>query len=174
MMRRTHAESDLVLGMLALKRGLIDHRQLLEAFDVWKTGEGGSMEEILVEQGALDRAGVLLVQSQLRGEEPGHSATVAYFPSEARGEPGGRSGVIADRAQDASGLIEDAERFRIIRPHARGGLGEVFLALDVELDRQVALKELQAYHAHDPQSQSRFLREAMVTGRLEHPGISNT
>ena len=32
-------------------------------------------------------------------------------------------------------------------------------------------KELQAYHAHDPQSQSRFLREARVTGRLEHPGI---
>ena len=63
------------------------------------------------------------------------------------------------------------ERFRIIRPHARGGLGEVFLALDPELDRQVALKELQSYHAHDPVSQSRFLREARVTGRLEHPGI---
>ena len=63
------------------------------------------------------------------------------------------------------------ERYRVIRPHARGGLGEVFLALDPELDRQVALKELQSFHADDPVSQSRFLREARVTGRLEHPGI---
>ncbi len=62
-------------------------------------------------------------------------------------------------------------RFRIVRPHARGGLGEVFVAIDPELDRQVALKELRAYHAHDPASQERFLREARVTGRLEHPGI---
>ncbi len=63
------------------------------------------------------------------------------------------------------------ERFRIVRPHARGGLGEVFVALDPELDRQVALKELRAYHAYDPVSQARFLLEAKVTGRLEHPGI---
>jgi eukaryotic-like serine/threonine-protein kinase len=63
------------------------------------------------------------------------------------------------------------DRFPIVRPHARGGLGEVFVALDPELDRHVALKELRAYHAHDPVSQERFLREARVTGRLEHPGI---
>ena len=68
-------------------------------------------------------------------------------------------------------MTGSGERFRIIRPHARGGLGEVFLALDPELDRQVALKELQEHHAFDQVSQSRFLREARVTGRLEHPGI---
>jgi WD40 repeat protein len=50
-------------------------------------------------------------------------------------------------------------------------LGEVFLALDPELNRQVALKELQAGLAYDAVSQSRFLLEAEVTGRLEHPGI---
>ncbi len=62
-------------------------------------------------------------------------------------------------------------RFHILRSYARGGLGEVFLAIDPELKRQVALKVLQAYHAHDPVSQARFLLEAEVTGRLEHPGI---
>ena len=79
----------------------------------------------------------------------------------------------AQRAQlEARTAPEDiGERYRVIRPHARGGLGEVFLALDPELDRQVALKELQSFHADDPVSQSRFLREARVTGRLEHPGI---
>ena len=58
------------------------------------------------------------------------------------------------------------------RPAVRArGLGEVFLAIDPELDRQVAVKELRDHHAHDPTSQARFLLEARLTGRLEHPGI---
>lgn len=64
-----------------------------------------------------------------------------------------------------------ASRFQVLQPHARGGLGEVFLAHDRELNRSVALKELQARRAHDPSSQARFLLEAEITGRLEHPGI---
>jgi serine/threonine-protein kinase len=62
-------------------------------------------------------------------------------------------------------------RFCILRPHARGGLGQVFVALDEELHREVALKEIQAAHAHDPESRARFVLEAEITGRLEHPGI---
>ncbi len=62
-------------------------------------------------------------------------------------------------------------RFRKLRPHARGGLGEVFVALDDELHREVALKEIQDRHADSPTSRARFLLEAEVTGGLEHPGI---
>jgi hypothetical protein len=62
-------------------------------------------------------------------------------------------------------------RYRILRPHAKGGLGEVFVAEDVELHREVALKEIQPVHAQDAVSRGRFLLEAEVTGRLEHPGI---
>jgi tetratricopeptide (TPR) repeat protein/tRNA A-37 threonylcarbamoyl transferase component Bud32 len=62
-------------------------------------------------------------------------------------------------------------RYRKVRPHARGGLGEVFLAVDEELQREVALKEIQEQHADRGDSRARFLREARVTGRLEHPGI---
>jgi serine/threonine-protein kinase len=62
-------------------------------------------------------------------------------------------------------------RFRILRPHARGGLGEVFVAEDRELHREVALKEMQPIHADNPHSRSRFLVEAEITGGLEHPGI---
>ncbi len=59
----------------------------------------------------------------------------------------------------------------MLRPHARGGLGEVSVALDQELDRQVALKEIQEKHADDPASRARFVQEAEITGKLEHPGI---
>ena len=62
-------------------------------------------------------------------------------------------------------------RFRILRPHARGGLGEVYVALDDELKREVALKEIQERHADDPGSRARFVLEAEITGGLEHPGI---
>src|SRR5262249_25584863 len=62
-------------------------------------------------------------------------------------------------------------RFRILRPHASGGLGTVFVALDAELNREVALKEILPRHADDPESRRRFLLEAEITGGLEHPGI---
>jgi tetratricopeptide (TPR) repeat protein/tRNA A-37 threonylcarbamoyl transferase component Bud32 len=62
-------------------------------------------------------------------------------------------------------------RYRILRPHAKGGLGEVFVAEDTELHREVALKEIQPEHLDDAASRGRFLFEAEVTGRLEHPGV---
>ncbi len=45
------------------------------------------------------------------------------------------------------------------------------MALDEELNREVALKEIQGKHADNLESRSRFLIEAEVTGGLEHPGI---
>src|SRR5262249_54387262 len=83
------------------------------------------------------------------------------------------SGGDADRtASYAVGTATaDGQRFRILRPHARGGLGAVFVALDSELHREVALKEILEGHADDPVSRARFLLEAEITGGLEHPGI---
>ena len=65
----------------------------------------------------------------------------------------------------------DGQRFRILRPHAKGGLGAVFVALDAELNREVALKQILDSHADDPTSRTRFILEAEITGGLEHPGI---
>src|SRR5262249_21541335 len=82
-----------------------------------------------------------------------------------------------DATPDATGPyvppagLAPPDRFRILRSHARGGLGEVFIALDQELKREVALKEIQQRHGDNPQSRARFLLEAEVTGGLEHPGI---
>src|SRR5262249_16229585 len=62
-------------------------------------------------------------------------------------------------------------RYQVLRPHAKGGLGEVFVALDQELNPEVALKEIRETRAHDSQSRGRFLLEAEITGGLEHPGV---
>jgi serine/threonine-protein kinase len=47
----------------------------------------------------------------------------------------------------------------------------LYVARDEELNREVALKEIQPHYAHDPESRARFLLEAEVTGGLEHPGV---
>ena len=64
-----------------------------------------------------------------------------------------------------------ASRYQVLWAHAKGGLGEVFLAEDTELHRRVALKEIQARHAKNPVSRERFVAEAEITGNLEHPGV---
>ena len=84
--------------------------------------------------------------------------------------------------QSAAGLGEDAatpesdaplvgSRYRPLRLHAQGGLGEVFVAQDEELSREVALKRIRRPHAQDDNSRRRFLREGEITGSLEHPGV---
>ncbi len=65
----------------------------------------------------------------------------------------------------------EGQRFRVLRPHAQGGLGAVFVALDAELNREVALKQILDKHADDPSNRTRFVIEAEITGGLEHPGI---
>src|SRR5262249_45141609 len=64
-----------------------------------------------------------------------------------------------------------AARYQRTGFHARGGMGNVWLARDERLDRVVALKELQQRWQGQEQMHRRFLAEAKVTGRLEHPGI---
>ncbi len=53
----------------------------------------------------------------------------------------------------------------------RGGMGEVYLAHDTRLDRQVAIKALPVHLAQDPNRLARFQREAKVLASLNHPGI---
>jgi len=62
-------------------------------------------------------------------------------------------------------------RYRPLSLHARGGLGEVYLAEDNELPRQVALKRIRPQYAGIESCRRRFLREAEITALLEHPGI---
>ncbi len=61
--------------------------------------------------------------------------------------------------------------FKIERELGRGGMGEVYLARDMRLDRRVAIKALPAHLAQDSDRLARFQREAKVLASLNHPGI---
>ena len=75
---------------------------------------------------------------------------------------------VADELEPEGLPVDDPERYQQVAEHARGGLGRVLRAVDRRLGRTVAVKELLR---HDPSHEARFMREALVTARLEHPGI---
>jgi serine/threonine-protein kinase len=110
-------------------------------------------------QASLDQVAVAAAPSERLASTPHHSAAL---------DRAGGNGVSGPAAPLA--LPPDV-RYRTVRPHAKGGLGEVFVAHDEELKREVALKEIQDRFAGHADSRSRFLLEAEVTGVLEHPGI---
>jgi WD40 repeat protein/serine/threonine protein kinase len=66
---------------------------------------------------------------------------------------------------------DEGGRYVLRGLRAVGGVGEIWLAQDVELDRDVALKVLRPDRAADPALEARFLHEARITARLQHPGI---
>jgi eukaryotic-like serine/threonine-protein kinase len=190
---------NLLFGLLALQNGLIEQGQLVAAFQAWTLAKSRSLDEHLADRGDLDaeqRAGVeAMVALHLRKHGGDAERSLAVIPA-GRSTREKLAG-IADPQIDASlarvGLgrgsadEDDAtdrtatysvgtstsagQRFRVLRPHAKGGLGAVFVALDAELHREVALKQILDGQADDPVSRQRFVLEAEITGGLEHPGI---
>ena len=194
------ADRHLLFGMLALQNGLINQGQLVAAFQAWTLEKSSSLADHLQARGDLDAddrtavealvarhlkrhggdvgkslaavpAGKSTRASLARIGDPDIEATLNHVASE---HPSTRD---EDDDPDRTGSISvgaatsDGQRFRVLRPHARGGLGAVFVALDAELNREVALKQILEHHADDPASRQRFLIEAEITGGLEHPGI---
>src|SRR5512143_2754176 len=62
--------------------------------------------------------------------------------------------------------------YEILGPLGAGGMGEVYLARDTRLKREVAVKVLPAALAADREWRTRFVREAQVLASLNHPNIA--
>jgi tetratricopeptide (TPR) repeat protein len=190
-----HAERDLLFGLVALQNGLIDQTKLVAAFHAWTLDKSRPIADLLVAQGAFDesrRAAVdALVAIHLDahggdvvkslaalpvGPSTHHQLTLipdtefraSLAPVTVAPDAAARAGVTLSLPTSPG---QPGVRFRTLRFHDRGGLGEVYVAEDTELRREVALKQIQTGHAHDPASRTRFLIEAEITGGLEHPGI---
>ncbi|MBN1147913.1 MAG: serine/threonine protein kinase, partial [Anaerolineales bacterium] len=62
-------------------------------------------------------------------------------------------------------------RYKIIELLGEGGMGAVYKAHDVTLQRDVAIKVMHSHYARQGDFQERFLQEARTAARLDHPGI---
>jgi serine/threonine-protein kinase len=196
-MPATHADSDLLFGLIALHNGLIVQEQLLIAFRAWTLDKQRPLADHLVDCANFDdadRAAVeaLMARHMKRHGDDAEDALTEITASHSIREclacvddfelgaslarmGSGRSQQENDSERTATYSVgtgtSDGQRFRILRPHAKGGLGAVSVALDSELHREVALKQILDEQADDPESRKRFLLEAEITGGLEHPGI---
>jgi serine/threonine protein kinase len=73
---------------------------------------------------------------------------------------------------DVTNPVKVVGRYELLDPIGHGGMAVVYLARQIDLDRQVALKELRMFQSHDdPALTDRFLREARMAGRMSHPNI---
>jgi serine/threonine-protein kinase len=189
------ADRDLLFGLLALQNGLINQGELVAAFQAWTLDKAKPLADHLVDRGTIDADDRSAVESMVDRHLKKHGGDAEQSLASV---PAGRStreklGALEDPDLDATlarvaststepdadatasysvgSSSTDGLRFRVLRPHARGGLGAVFVALDGELNREVALKEILDRHADDASSRRRFLVEAEITGGLEHPGI---
>jgi len=62
--------------------------------------------------------------------------------------------------------------YKILKKIGQGGMGEVYLAEDSKLGREVAIKVLPDAFARDGDRRARFEREARVLASLNHPGVA--
>ena len=65
------------------------------------------------------------------------------------------------------------ERYRVEKIVARGGMATVYLAMDIRLERQVALKVIHPHLANDSSFREKFIREARIAAKLSHPNLVN-
>lgn len=192
-----HADRNLLLGILAVQMNFVARDALIAAMHAWLMERSKPLGRILVEQQALSLARHDLLEQLVDEHLAAHDGDAAKSLAAVGGVEPIRDDLrsIADSELHATldrivaphdttardpgatmtyGVVSATtagSRFSVLRPHAKGGLGQVSVALDSELNREVALKELRPERADDPSSRARFLLEAEVTGRLEHPGV---
>jgi PAS domain S-box-containing protein len=179
-------DRNLLFGVLALQADLIDSRQFIDACTLWTTRKSVPLANVLMENGWLEPADKshveYLVERKLQKHGGDAKASLALAPDEIKRSLAALGDVDIHRsltdlprpdgaATTVSYIPEKRLRYRLDQLHATGGLGRIWLAHDSEFGRDVALKELRPEQSDNEVLRRRFLKEAQITGQLEHPGI---
>lgn len=144
--------SDLGVGVLAMESDLIDGKQFVEAFSQWNSNRTESFVDLLLQIDSL---------SETQKDAIGDLRTSSNWQELKESDDSRRSESLSNRYK---------HEMQIKKLHSSGGIGRVWLAEDVTLERDVALKELLPQHVESEEMRKRFIREARITAQLMHPG----
>jgi serine/threonine-protein kinase len=190
-------DHNLLFGVLALQGDLIDSSQFAEACTAWAVRKDRALADVLSERGWISSEDVQVVERLIERKLKKHSGSAHKSLADSTARDAGIHATVAkvrDAVDDAEirrtlsdltpatrGTVEyvarldrtedNRGRYTLSSLHAKGGTGQVWLARDTELDREVALKELRPEHSQNTTSLRRFLQEARVTSQLDHPGV---
>jgi serine/threonine protein kinase len=199
-MSKKQTIENLLFGLFAFQMDKIQRASLIKAIQKWTTNKNQSLGEILVENKDLSATDHEMLEQMVQrnievhnGDPQQSFSTLTIIDSlradlESIEDPELQESLNAISSFTSSSLNEPTVayytpskktsshsslgmRFSIIRPHAEGGLGKVSIAIDKELNRQVAIKEIKDNYAQDLMARTRFNLEAEITGGLEHPGV---
>ena len=92
-------------------------------------------------------------------------------PSPENEQPATQTGPLPGGHSSSRIASVESYAYQVLRLHAVGGMGQVLVARDPALGREVALKELRPQRTGQTWAQLRFAEEARITGQLEHPNI---
>ncbi|MCC6738292.1 MAG: SUMF1/EgtB/PvdO family nonheme iron enzyme [Planctomycetia bacterium] len=178
-------DANLLFALLALQMELVTRDQLVACVPEAIGRPGADLGRMLVERGVLREAERGAVQAVLEARVRRHGGDAAASLAAAADDPARRTldgtvvGELVARTLAAAGRAPDrptplpdpagSERYRMGQELGRGGIGRVVLAEDSRLGREVAVKIV--VDNLSPALVERFVREAMVTARLEHPQI---
>ena len=109
-------------------------------------------------------------------EQPpsGHSNAASSVNSSATPKPSPDKGASANSVESAKGstsFLNKLGGYRIVKEIGAGGMGSVYLARQISLDRPCALKTIQAHWAQNPRVIARFIREAYAAAQLTHHNV---
>ena len=159
------SDRNLLFGVLALQMDFVSRDGLIAAMQAWLSEKEKPLGEILRERGNLTPARLRMLNQLVNEHVELHQGDVqqslaavsasSWLKQQLKSlcDPELQAALVSlgtarqeiDPYATPSYLPapSDGVRYRVLRPHAKGGLGEVFVAEDTELHREVALKEIQ-------------------------------
>ena len=177
-------QEDIATAVVSLRQSVISERKLSEAIRSWTIHGSVPLLDHLAESKLIDdvarqelalQVSVVLTELMKNGPLGSSSESLIAGTLDALDPSGRISRLLGIQAAAGVGVSETPEHrramhgYRLIRKIGQGGLGRVWLAFDESLKRYVAIKEISGNDS--PAVVQRFDREAVITGRLEHPGI---
>jgi len=185
-----NTDRNLLFGVLAVQLEYIDASQFADVCAAWAMRKNTTVADILVERGWITPEARQEVEGLLARKMDKHEGDARKALGDVA-DPSVRDAMrdvgddevdeTLDHLEPPSGFVrvldtvdfspEERSHYTLSRVHTQGGLGRVWLAHDKRLHREVALKEIRPDKKVSELSQRRFVREAQITGQLEHPNI---